>query len=158
MWAIESKNQLHLSNIVWIWITDHHSKYRTIWRWDNFLPFETGLVQCSDPHCLCEYFWNVKQKTQLYCCLNFLAQLIQFWHFQTEESLKELSFLHFDLTQDDCETELEKYLNKFDRDQFDVIFCFSVSMWIHLNHGDQGLKTFFERMAKFGKSLVRLLL
>jgi hypothetical protein len=29
-------------------------------------------------------------------------------------------------------------------------------MWIHLNHGDEGLKAFFERIAKLGKALVRI--
>jgi len=33
--------------------------------------------------------------------------------------------------------------------KFDVIFCFSVSMWIHLNHGDRGLSNFFSTLSKW---------
>ncbi|XP_044299049.1 LOW QUALITY PROTEIN: RNA 5'-monophosphate methyltransferase-like, partial [Varanus komodoensis] len=31
------------------------------------------------------------------------------------------------------------YLSKFGRSTFDICFCMSVTMWIHLNHGDSGL-------------------
>ena len=42
-------------------------------------------------------------------------------------------------------------------DKFDVVFVFSVSMWIHLNHGETGLQRLFEncqRLTKTGGLLV----
>jgi len=64
----------------------------------------------------------------------------------------------------DEESHLDTVLGKYLRTQkpsgrggcqFDVVFCFSVTMWIHLNHGDQGLRTFFERLGRWcGKYLV----
>ena len=44
---------------------------------------------------------------------------------------------------------IEQFLNRHNRLKFDVIFCFSVSMWIHLNHGDEGLSRFFQNVQKY---------
>ncbi|KAL1490356.1 hypothetical protein ABEB36_013067 [Hypothenemus hampei] len=37
---------------------------------------------------------------------------------------------------------------------YDIIFCFSITMWIHLNNGDEGLKTFLKRMCDLSEILV----
>ena len=51
---------------------------------------------------------------------------------------------------------IEDYLQGQDFDQFDVIFCFSVSMWIHLNHGENGLKHLFRQCKRLCKGLFLL--
>lgn len=38
--------------------------------------------------------------------------------------------------------------------KFNIVFCFSVTMWIHLNHGDQGLLEFLEKIVSLGEYLV----
>ena len=51
----------------------------------------------------------------------------------------------------------EDYLKDLGVDKFDVVFVFSVSMWIHLNHGETGLQRLFEncqRLTKTGGLLV----
>lgn len=49
---------------------------------------------------------------------------------------------------------IKNYLTKFDRNKFDVIFCFSITMWIHLNHGDEGLVKFLEDICSYTQMLV----
>ncbi|NP_001079900.1 pre-miRNA 5'-monophosphate methyltransferase [Xenopus laevis] len=39
------------------------------------------------------------------------------------------------------------FLQQFARSTFDIAFCMSVTMWIHLNYGDQGLVTFLGHLA-----------
>uniref|UniRef100_UPI00398F1CC2 pre-miRNA 5'-monophosphate methyltransferase n=1 Tax=Pristiophorus japonicus TaxID=55135 RepID=UPI00398F1CC2 len=40
------------------------------------------------------------------------------------------------------EAVFKPYLDTFHRTSFDICFCMSVTMWIHLHHGDQGLLDF----------------
>lgn len=47
-----------------------------------------------------------------------------------------------------------KFLEGYHKVLFDVVFCFSITMWIHLNNGDEGLKTFLKDVCAFAKVLV----
>ena len=47
----------------------------------------------------------------------------------------------------DCMEEADKVLEKFKR-SMNFISLFSITMWIHLNHGDVGLKTFLSLSAQ----------
>lgn len=57
---------------------------------------------------------------------------------QGKNQRQELTFKHCDITQN--YTVVKDYLKEEAKDGFEVVFCFSVSMWIHLNHGEEGLK------------------
>jgi SAM-dependent methyltransferase len=48
-----------------------------------------------------------------------------------------MSLVHGDFLMDDCSLGTRK---------FDVIMCFSVTKWIHLNAGDEGVQTFFRNV------------
>ena len=46
----------------------------------------------------------------------------------------------------------EDYLENLGVEKFDVVFVFSVSMWIHLNYGESGLQSLFENCQRLTKS------
>ncbi|XP_050046828.1 pre-miRNA 5'-monophosphate methyltransferase [Dermacentor andersoni] len=59
-----------------------------------------------------------------------------------------IEYMCLDITSNDSIESLIAYLRKVGKDAFDITFCFSVTMWIHLNHGDNGLKQFLETVSK----------
>ncbi len=65
-----------------------------------------------------------------------------------------ITFERLDIMDDDAEESLRSYLASAGRTKFDVAFCFSVSMWIHLNHGDSGLALFLGRLSGLCRRLV----
>ncbi|XP_048878807.1 pre-miRNA 5'-monophosphate methyltransferase [Brienomyrus brachyistius] len=59
-----------------------------------------------------------------------------------------ISFIHLDVTNDQhSRTQLGSYLSKFGRSSFDLCLCLAVTMWVHLNHGDEALLELLSRLA-----------
>lgn len=40
------------------------------------------------------------------------------------------------------------------RKRFDIVFCFSTTMWIHLNHGDAGLESLLTCLASWADNVI----
>ena len=58
-----------------------------------------------------------------------------------------LSFLSVDIMDGGLQVpELEKYLQENLLTKFSFTFLFSVTMWIHLNHGDNGLISLLKKI------------
>lgn len=50
--------------------------------------------------------------------------------------------------------QLRPFLDQHKRTEFDLVTCFSTTMWIHLNHGDTGLDRFLKNVSGITRFLV----
>ncbi|XP_055713560.1 probable RNA methyltransferase CG11342 [Phlebotomus papatasi] len=63
-----------------------------------------------------------------------------------------IKYLNLDFMKDTkC---IGEYLSCHSRTNFDVVLCLSITMWIHLNHGDEGLKMFLKRASTLSDLVV----
>lgn len=59
-----------------------------------------------------------------------------------------LTFITLDfMNQRKRKVLLSSFLSQFGRSVFDIGFCMSITMWIHLNHGDHGLWEFLAHLS-----------
>lgn len=49
---------------------------------------------------------------------------------------------------------IEQYLRTYQRTRFDVVCCFSITMWIHLNNGDDGLRQFIDMITHVSRLII----
>eukprot|EP01116_Phalansterium_solitarium_P017717 TRINITY_DN4437_c0_g2_i2.p1 TRINITY_DN4437_c0_g2~~TRINITY_DN4437_c0_g2_i2.p1 ORF type:complete len:234 (+),score=71.82 TRINITY_DN4437_c0_g2_i2:87-788(+) len=66
----------------------------------------------------------------------------------------EVSFEALDVMVDSAMATMTAFLRKLGKDRFDLVTCFSITMWIHLNYGDDGLFKFLRRVASLARNLI----
>ena len=59
-----------------------------------------------------------------------------------------------DVMTSDGRQSLTNYMQLHDIQRFDVVTCFSVTMWIHLHHGDAGMRDFLSYMSSLCERLL----
>ncbi|OXU19609.1 hypothetical protein TSAR_005776, partial [Trichomalopsis sarcophagae] len=73
---------------------------------------------------------------------------------QKNDRPESVSFECLDFFADERQSVLSSYLRKHQVERFDCSYCFSITMWIHLNHGDAGLERFFLDLSACSEELL----
>lgn len=63
----------------------------------------------------------------------------------------DIEFVHADIMSNEGIKQVSDFLETHRVKKFDMIFLFSVSMWIHLHHGDEGLEKLLETCSKLSR-------
>ncbi|KAH8286873.1 hypothetical protein KR018_003572 [Drosophila ironensis] len=72
-----------------------------------------------------------------------------------ENSLPEaVTYACADVLDDEAFQQVTQYLEQHQRQKFDAICCYSITMWIHLNHHDHGLQLFLRKLSLLAELLV----
>lgn len=73
-----------------------------------------------------------------------------------KNSLENITFKCLDIMSENSNSQnaLIQFLEGENCNRFDIVFCFSITMWIHLNHGDDGLKRFLKKVSDLSNFLV----
>ena len=62
-----------------------------------------------------------------------------------------VQFKMVDVMGNDLEA-IDEYLSSHSISKFSVVCCFSITMWIHMNHGDEGFKSFLKLSSGYSSS------
>jgi SAM-dependent methyltransferase len=70
------------------------------------------------------------------------------------EFANNIEYHELDIMKETNESTIQSFLKSHGRQRFDAVFCLSVTMWIHLNHGDNGLECFIQKVADLSQVLI----
>ncbi|XP_063529242.1 probable RNA methyltransferase CG11342 [Cydia strobilella] len=68
--------------------------------------------------------------------------------------IPNITFMTCNIMSDNDQKLIQNYSKSYRKKRFDVTFCFSVTMWIHLNNGDDGLLDFINYIKKISRSII----
>lgn len=145
---------------------NYYSFHKAHERINNIYPEMFPVVETNDLYCL-DIGCNTGELTKelsvymkkLYPShkINILAvdidpMLIQ----RAQETNKDsdISFMTCNIMDKDDKNIIYQYLESKRREKIDVTFCFSVTMWIHLNNGDDGLLEFLRYIKAISRTIL----
>ncbi|KAL3280705.1 hypothetical protein HHI36_003942 [Cryptolaemus montrouzieri] len=73
---------------------------------------------------------------------------------RAKEKFTKIEFHCLNIMSSDGSTFIRCYLEKNNLKKFHVVTCFSITMWIHLNNGDDGLRRFLKHISDLGELIV----
>ncbi|GAB6028341.1 methylphosphate capping enzyme [Chamberlinius hualienensis] len=128
---------------------------------ESLFPNPTGPVLCLDVGCnsgnlteaLQDHFTQTNKTFDLKT-LAFDLDPILIERAKEKSTHQSITYRCFNIMNDTSEYCIDEYLVKFNRKQFDVGFCFAVTMWIHLNEGDEGLRNFLFKITSMVQYLI----
>ncbi|XP_073822146.1 probable RNA methyltransferase CG11342 isoform X1 [Musca autumnalis] len=73
---------------------------------------------------------------------------------KAENESDSISFDCVDVMDNEAFQKITEYLTRHQRSKFDAVCCFSITMWIHLNHHDAGLQEFLRKLSSLAELYV----
>ena len=73
---------------------------------------------------------------------------------QQQVGSRNITFKTGNLMESDGQEIIQNFLKQNGVESFSLCLCFSITMWVHLNHGDVGLITFLTSLSSFSQNLV----
>lgn len=69
-------------------------------------------------------------------------------------NISDITFINSNIMKYDDQDNIAQFLKSNNRKKFDIVFCFSVTMWLHLNSGDEDFLTFLKSIKDYTNTLI----
>lgn len=129
-----------------------------LWKIDEafslpFLVLDIGCNSGDFTQIFYEFLQNKTKRKVIMLGIDIDSILI---HRATEKNLYRNNIFYqcSDVMHANSGDNIQRHLQQFGVNHFDVISCMSVTMWIHLNNGDDGLKKFLNIISGLSTNLI----